>query len=108
MHDHRASLDPNTNRQVHVVLADEPLVQRRHLVDRKAGAYRALSVVFVCFRPAEVNHQPVAKILGNMTAKTGDRCCRGYLILGGDTAPVFRIRAAISVELARSENRTVR
>jgi len=43
------------------------------------------------FGPAEVNHQPVAEIFGDVAAKTCHRRCRGALIPGGDIAPVFRI-----------------
>jgi len=91
------------------VLAGELLVQCRHLVDnRKARAYRALSVVLMRLEPTEVNHQPVAEILGDVTAKTGDRCCRGYLILGGDIAPFFRIEASCDlgrIDQLREQNR---
>src|SRR5215469_8438607 len=99
-HDHRAGLDPNPNGQHHLVLSGQASVQRTYLVhDSQASADRALSVVLVRFRPTEVNHQPVAEILGDVTSKTGDSCCCGFLIPGGDIAPVFRIE--MSCDLSR-------
>ena len=70
-----------------------PPVERGNLIDdREAGADCALCVVLVRLRPAEVDHQAVAEILGDVTAKASDRRCRVTLILRRDLAPVFGIQ----------------
>src|SRR5262249_48455615 len=50
------------------------------------------SVVFMCFRPAEINHQCIAQVFSDVTAKTSNRGCRASLIRGDEVAPVFEIQ----------------
>jgi hypothetical protein len=65
--------------------------------------------ILLCFRPAEIDHQTVAEIRGDVTAQACDRRRRGAQILSGDLAPVLRIQTSgIAVEPTRSENSIVR
>ena len=94
-HDHRAGLDSDPHRKLHPVFTGQPSVQRRDLVDdRQPGTHRARGVVLVRLRPAEVHHQPVAQVLGDVPAEAGDRRGGCALILRGDRAPVFGIQAS--------------
>ena len=71
-HDHRAGLDADPHRQPNPGLGGQPSVQRRDFLDdRQPGAHRALRVVLVRLRPAEVDHQAVAQILGDLPPRSG-------------------------------------
>src|SRR6202011_3532506 len=90
-HAHRAGMYTDANRQFHrALLAGETIIQQRDRIDdRKAAANRALRIVLVRLRIAEVNHQSIAEILGNVAAQARDSFAGAPLILRGDVAPLL-------------------
>jgi hypothetical protein len=76
------------------------LVQFRYSIeDGQAGAGGALSIIFVRFGPAEIGHDAVAEIFGDLTAVTCDGFRRAMMITAYQVAPFFRI------ELSRNFSR---
>ena len=101
-HNHRSGLDAYPNGELQVVLAKQPLVQRRDIIyDCKPCADRSFRIVFMCLRPAEIDHQAIAKIFGNLAPKARDRSRSGSLIFGGDVAPLFWIKMCCDLRRLR-------
>ena len=59
----------------------------------QAGADRPFSIVVVSNRPAEIGHDTVAEILGNVTAESNDRFSCGAVISSEYLTPFFGIEA---------------
>ena len=62
--------------------------------DREARARGPLGVVVVRLGIAEKRHHAVAKVLGDMSAKTLDGLRRRAMVLADDLPPLFRIEMA--------------
>jgi hypothetical protein len=76
-------------------------IQRCHRVDnREPGADGAFRIVLARRRPAEIDEQSIAEILGDMTAEARDGARCGLLVLSDQVAPL------LSVELLRERRRT--
>ena len=97
---HRPGVDANPHLQTRSIIGGECGVEWHHRVhDRKPGANRSLGVVLARSGPAEVDEQPVAKILGNVAAEALDSAGGGLLVLRDDLAPL------LGVELLRERRR---
>ena len=70
---HRPSVHADADGEPRPVTGGKGRVQRHHRVhDRESRTDRPLGVVLVGGRPAEVDEQPVAEVLGDVAAETGD------------------------------------
>ena len=56
------------------------------------GAYRPLGVILVCRRPAKIDHQPIAQILGDMARVAPDHHPASLLVGLHQAAQVLRIK----------------
>jgi hypothetical protein len=58
------------------------------------GPHRALRVVFVRLRVAEIDEQAIAEVLGDIPLEAGDHFGAGVLIGPHDLAPLLRVELA--------------
>ena len=97
---HRPGVDANPHLQTCPIIGGECCVEWHHRVhDRKPGANRSLGVVLARGGPAEVDEQPIAKILGNVATEARDGAGGSLLVLRDDLAPL------LGVELLREWRR---
>ena len=86
---HRARIDADPHSQLHV---PRQFVELRDGVEnRQARARRALRVVVVRRRPAEVRHQAVAQVLRDVPLVAGDRRRRRTMKAGQALPPFLRV-----------------
>ena len=77
------------------------LVEFREGVDYcQAGAGGALAVIIVGLGPAEVGHDPIAEVLGDMSTKSSDRLGRGAMVSSHHLTPFFGVE--LSSDLGRA------
>ena len=97
---HRPGVDANPYLQTRPIIGGEFCVEWHHRVDDcKPGANRALGVVLARGGPAEVDEQPIAKILGDVATEARDGAGGSLLVLRDDLAPL------LGVELLREWRR---
>ncbi len=97
---HRPGVHPDAHGQARRVGGGECGVERRHRVDDcESRANGALGIVLARGRPAEVDEQPIAEVLGDVAAEARDRARCGLLVLRDDVAPF------LGVELLRERRR---
>ena len=58
---------------------------------RQTGACGALAVIIVGLGPAEICHDTIAEILGDMAAESSDRLGRGAMLASNHLAPFFGV-----------------
>src|SRR6516225_454694 len=68
------------------------MVELRDLFeDRESGACGAFAVIIMSLRPAEICHDPVAEVLGDISAESSDRLGCGAMVSSNHVAPFFRV-----------------
>ena len=68
------------------------LVEFREGVDYcQTGAGGAFAVIIVSFGPAEIGHDAVAEVLGDVSAESSDRLGGGAMVSSNHLAPFFGV-----------------
>ncbi len=84
---HWPGMDAEPHRELYLVFGFQADVESLHGLDNaQAGVHRALGVVFMGGRVAEINEQAIAQVLGNVAAKVLDDVGRTFLISADDLA----------------------
>lgn len=82
---------------------------RNRVEHREPSTYSALHIDIVGFGPSEIGHNPVAQIVGNMSAEAVDLVSGATMIVDKDLAPLFGIALRRQARrIYRSQNSTVK
>jgi hypothetical protein len=85
-------VNPHAHSELNGWVLLQPRVQRLdRLHDPETASHRSLRVVFVGTREAEVDEQPVAEILRNVSVVPADDLGAGLLVGAHDLAQVLRV-----------------
>ena len=101
----RPRMNAETHGELHPFVALQARIQGHGdgLDNAQTGMEGTLRIVFVRHRPAEIDEQSVAEILGNIALKLVDDLRSGFLIGADDLAQVFGIELLGEVPLEPGE-----
>src|SRR5262245_17934685 len=92
-HHDEAGMDADSYRQGHTPSLGEAAIRRPHgLQDSQPTLYRALGIVLMRLRIAEVDEQAIPQVLGDMPAEALDNGHAGGLISPNHLAQILRIK----------------
>jgi hypothetical protein len=69
--------------------------------NRETGACGAFAIIIVGLRPAEICHDAIAEVLGNISAEPSDRLGCGTMVAGNHLTPFFGVK--LSGDLRRTD-----
>src|SRR5262249_52000899 len=92
---HKASMDAEAHGQLDTPLSLQAGIEALHRCQNlQSGVHSPAGVVFMGLRIAEVDQEPIPKVLGNMTVKATDHLSAGLLIGAYHVSEVFGVELA--------------
>ncbi len=88
-------VNPNPHRQANTFFLFQTGIESCHrLKNAQPCVYRTLRIIFMRLGPAKIDHEAIAKVLGNVAVVAFDNFSTGGLVGADDVAQVFRVELA--------------